>query len=446
MSSPSPEFDAIVVGGGPAGSTTALVMARAGLKVALIEKERHPRFHIGESILPRNVAILRELGLEEVFRKEVPHLVKLGAEFGMGNDHHTMTFRFGDAYIPGAPVFNVERSKFDKMLIDQAKLAGARVFEETTVKSIVRLGDGDVEVATSGRSFTGRVLMDASGHGTIVGRHLGTRRNFDDPELQKVAYFQHFDRVERLPGDATGHPSIFMCDEGWFWVIGLNDATTSVGFVTRLSFVKQLNVQPDRLLQWAVARCPVVRHRMRDAVGESWNHVLSNFSYQCTPNVGPGYFMVGDAGCFLDPIFSTGVTLAMVGGNEAAKRATAMLTGTETPEQARAAYAKFVTGSTAVFWRLIRKYYKHSFRELFLHGKGPHRVPGAIISILAGQVFPRPVWGLRWRMRYFEACVWLQQYVPIVPRRARFKLVDEMPVKLPQIEGANETSPAMATA
>jgi flavin-dependent dehydrogenase len=432
MNDAPPEYDAVIIGGGPGGSTTAIAMARAGLKVCVLEKDHHPRFHIGESILPRNMAVIRELGLEAELKK-LPHLTKLGAEFGMGNDHNTMTFRFADGLVEGSPVFNIERSHFDKMLIDQARLAGAEVLEGVTVRKINRLEEGYCEVATADRTFSGRVLMDASGHGTVVGRHLGQRRNFDDPNLQKVAYFQHFENVERLSGDATGHPTIIMCDEGWFWLIGLTDTKTSVGFVTRPSFVKELNVAPDRLLQWAIARCPVVRHRMRRASGEPTNRVLADFSYTCAPHAGPGFFLIGDAGAFLDPIFSTGVTLAMNGGCEAAKLAMAVMKREMTPAAAQAAYVRFVKGSTFVLWRLIRRYYRHSFRELFLHGRGPHDVHRAIISILAGQVFPRPVWALRWRLRLFEVCEVLNRFVPMVPRRPRFSLVAEQPVQLPQI-------------
>jgi flavin-dependent dehydrogenase len=432
------DYDVIVIGGGPGGSTTAMVMARAGFKVCLLEKDQHPRFHIGESILPRTAGILKELGLEDELKK-LPHLPKYGAEFGMGNDRRTMSFRFADGLLPGAPIFNIERSYLDKMLIDQARNSGVEVFENTLVREIKRLEENQVEVATADRTISARILMDASGHGTVVGRHLGRRRNFDDPELQKVAYFQHFENVERPPGDATGHPTIIMCDEGWFWLIGLTETKTSVGFVTRPSFTKQLKIAPDRLLQWAIARCPVVRHRMRGAIGEPTNTVLADFSYTCSPHAGPGYFLVGDAGCFLDPIFSTGVTLAMVGGNEAAKLAIAVLRGKLSAATAQRRYIKFVEGSTSVLWRLIQRYYKHSFRELFMQGQGPLQVHNAVISILAGQVFPRPPWALRWRMRYFEFCIWAQRYVPLVPRRPAHKLVDEQPVELPHIAA---TAPA----
>lgn len=421
-------YDALIVGGGPAGTTAGLVLARQGLKVLLLEKDTHPRFHIGESILPRTELLLRELGLSDKIRA-LPHLPKFGAEFGFGNDFKTLRFGFTDGLLPGFPIFNIERAHLDRLLADEARAAGCEIRENTAVKRIVRLADNDVELETSAGTLRARVLIDASGHGTLVGRHLGTRRNMTDPELQKVAYFQHFEGVERLEGQAAGHPGIIMCEEGWFWLIGLSDTKTSVGFVTRPGFVKQLDVPPDRLLQWAIARCPVVRHRMRNAVGPDKNHVLADFSYTCAPHAGPGYFMVGDAGCFLDPIFSTGVTLAMMGANETGKHVGAVLAGQTSWSVARKQYIRFIEGSTGVFWRLIKAYYRHSFRELFMNGSGPFQVHKAVISVLAGQVFPRPIWALRWRTWLFHQFVALQARVPLVPRRQSCSLLAETPIE-----------------
>jgi flavin-dependent dehydrogenase len=434
--------DVLIIGAGPAGSTSALILARAGIRVIVLEKSKFPRFHIGESILPRNFPLIQELGLEAQL-KALPHVPKYGAEFGMGDDPNTRRFSFAEGLIPGSPTFNIERALFDNMLMDEARKAGADVRENTTVKQIVTLTDGAVTLLLAdGTKLSAKYLLDASGHGCVVGRHLGLRKPIPDPRLHKVAYFGHFDNVERLPGIETGHPTIIMTREGWFWLIGINEKQTSVGFVCRPDFIKQVNVPPTGMLAWAIARCPVVRHRMRDAtVAHSsldpsqatvaWpdvkNEVLADFSYTCKPYAGPGYFLVGDAACFLDPIFSTGATLAMMAATQATKQTLAILNNQASPGQARADYINFVTKSTALFWRLIRNYYTHSFRELFMNGTGPMNVHGAIISILAGQVFPRPPFALRWRMWLFEACLHLNKYLPLVPRRHSFSLFDAEP-------------------
>jgi len=423
-------YDVLVAGGGPGGSTAALVLARAGFSVCVLEKDRHPRFHIGESILPRNMPLIQELGLESELRK-LPHLPKYGAEFGIGNNFTTRRFGFADGLLPGFAVFNIERSHLDKMLLDAARAAGAEVFEQTPVQEILTLSQGDVRVRTAQGDVSARVLIDASGQGTLVGRHLNIRRNFTEPELQKVAYFEHFQGVERADGIASGHPCIIMCDEGWFWLIGLSDTKTSVGFVTRPSFSKTLNIPPRQVLSWAAQRCPVVRHRMRNAVGPADNAVLSDFSYRCRPYAGDGYFMVGDAACFLDPIFSTGVTLAMIGAKHTADLVAEMLRGRVSAKEAKRRHIRFVADSCGPFWRLIRAYYRHSFRELFMEGQGPFQMQRALISILAGQVFPKPVWALRWRHAAFDACVWLQAYLPLVPRREPCRLVQEKPGVVP---------------
>ena len=418
-------FDAIVIGGGPGGAVAALCLARAGHRVVLLEKDRHPRFHIGESILPRAMPLLRELGLIQKL-VAVQRVAKSGAEFAFGGDAGSLRFDFADGLAPGETVFNVERAPFDRALLEAARDAGATVHEATAVRSIDRLAEQDVAVTTGdGRRFGGRVLIDASGHGCVVGRHLGTCRAVGEASMRKVAYFQHFEGVERPAGAASGHPCIVMTDEGWFWLIGISPERTSVGFVTRPGLAREAGAAPTAMLEWAIDRCPFVRNRMRSATGAAGNRVLADFSYTCAPFAGPGYFLVGDAGAFLDPIFSTGVTLAMMGGRSAADAADAALRGRSTWRSARRRHTRFVRGSSGIFWRLIRGFYTHGFRELLMNGTGPLGVHRAIISVLAGQVFPRPAWRLRWRLALFHGFVALQKHLPLVRRRAVFRLMDQ---------------------
>ena len=423
----SPQWDVLIIGGGPAGATAGLLLARAGRRVLILEKTTFPRFHLGESLLPQNFPLIQELGLEAAVRK-LPHTRKFGIEFATGDASARASFSFDQGLVPGPETVNLERAPFDKMLLDTAREAGAEVRENALVKKIVKLADEDVAIEVDGSVLTAGWLLDCSGQGTVVGRHLGMRVTASDPNLQKAAYFAPFEGVRRPEGRREGDPLIVMCEEGWFWLIPLDGTRTSVGLVLDPKVARRIDIPANRILAWGIERCPAVWERMEQATGPQTNQVIADFSYRCRPYAGPGYFLVGDAAAFIDPIFSTGVTLAMQGAQQAAMEVDALLAGRAKPPKARKRYIQFVEGNTKIFFRLIRHYYDHSLRELFLNGTGPLRVHSAVLSILAGEVFPRPIFALRWRLQLFYALQWLNRRWPLVPRRNRFSLLEAKPI------------------
>jgi 2-polyprenyl-6-methoxyphenol hydroxylase-like FAD-dependent oxidoreductase len=191
---------------------------------------------------------------------------------------------------------------------------------------------------------------------------------------------------------------------------------------------KRVGVPAERMLAWGIARSPFLQERTAGAVTLPVNGILADFSYRCEPFAGPGYFLAGDAATFVDPIFSTGVCLGMMSGREAARGVTAILRGEKKTSAVHRKYGRFIRDSTAPFFRMISLYSQHAFRELFLEGQGPLDVHRAIISILAGHVFPKLAWSLRWRMWFFEIILFLNRNFQIVPKHERFSLLAQDPI------------------
>ena len=391
-------YDVLVIGGGPAGSTTATLLARQGFRVALLEKARHPRFHIGESLLPANLPLFDELGVgEEIRAIGVP---KHAAEFvSPWHEPGSQTFNFAEAWNKSMPsAYQVLRSEFDEILIRNAERKGAHVVEGCKVTSVDLDSQPDRVQATAlhddGRKsqWTARFLVDASGRDTFLSNRFKIK--YPNPDHNSTAIYAHFKGAKRHAGQAQGNITIFWFDYGWFWFIPLQNDITSVGMVVWPHFLKTRGKRDlKQFFLDGMAMCKALSQRMEQATMVSDVTATGNYSYLSQRNHGRNYVMIGDAYAFIDPVFSSGVWLAMKGGVAAAEAIATCLTQ---PAQAQAALQKFDTlmrhGPREFSW-FIYRISNPTMRDMFMSPSDKYRMKEALLSMLAGDIYDdTPIW------------------------------------------------------
>ncbi|MGA2562185.1 MAG: NAD(P)/FAD-dependent oxidoreductase [Steroidobacteraceae bacterium] len=398
------DTDVIVIGGGPAGSTAATLLTQRGYRVALFEKDHHPRFHIGESLLPANLPLLERLGVADQVRSI--GMRKWGAEFVSHWDGRRQDFRFAEAWNKSMPMaYQVRRSVFDEILIRRAAQVGAEVIEGARVREVDIAGDTAPGGAPTqmpvraqvqyddGRvqAWQARFLVDASGRDTFLANRLQVKRR--DPKHNSAAIFGHFSGAQRYAGEREGHISIYWFDHGWFWFIPLSDGATSVGAVVWPYYLKSRTVPVRDFLLATIALCPPLAQRLSGAQLISEVQATGNYSYHCTRSHGARYLLLGDAYAFIDPMFSSGVMLAM---HSAFAGAETVDTCLREPARAAAALRAFDQtmrrGPREYSW-FIYRVTSPTMREMFLGPRNIWRVKEALLSLLAGDIFgATPIW------------------------------------------------------
>ncbi|MFC4121787.1 NAD(P)/FAD-dependent oxidoreductase [Nonomuraea zeae] len=310
----------IVIGGGPAGSSVAGLLALQGIDVVLLEREKFPRYHIGESLITGCMGVLDELGVRERV-EELRFIRKYGGSLVWGKDGR-WNFKFTEGKPEHPHAYNVRRADFDALLLARARELGARVYEEATVKEPL-IDDGrvtGVRYALRGgpdQELHADLVLDASGQGRALGRHLTGIDWHED--LRNVAVWAYYQNGASLTGDETGNIFIEHVPGGWFWYIPLSDGTHSVGFVTPVAEAKAASIELPALFETKIAESTHVKKLLAEGFRVSGFRSARDWSYVCDRFTGPGWMLVGDAAGFVDPLFSTGVTLAMMAASAAAK-------------------------------------------------------------------------------------------------------------------------------
>lgn len=390
-------WDVAIIGGGPGGSTAATLLARQGYRVALFEKARHPRFHIGESLLPANLPLFEELGVAEKIR--AIGMEKWGAEFvSPWHREGRQAFAFAEAWNKTLPhAYQVQRAPFDEILFRNAVRHGATAYEGCRVTDVTFL-PGTQGVLVDSRQDDGtvaqhqaRFLIDASGRDTFLANRARSKRR--NPRHNSAAMFAHFRNARRHTGREEGNISIFWFDDGWFWFIPLPDGVTSVGAVVWPYYMKRRDKPVTDYFLETIGKCPALAERLRDATRVTDVEATGNFSYQCTHSHGPNHLLLGDAFAFIDPVFSSGVMLAMQSAFAAATAVDAILSERQSVRAALRAYDRSLRHGPRHFAWFIYRINQPSMRDLFMRPSNRFRAKEALLSVLAGDIFgDTPIW------------------------------------------------------
>ena len=409
-------YDVAIIGGGPAGSTAAALLAEAGRRVVVLEREKFPRFHIGESLLPSLARIFDRLGVrDQLDRTFMP---KYGGEVVAACGTREVRFYFKDGFRSQQErAYQVTRAEFDTLLLDNSRAKGAEVREETTVQKIEVTSDRvRLELVGSDRMTTkveARYLLDCSGRQTVLGNFFKLKRSYQN--LQKFSIFAHFENVDRPEGiDGTLIRMVRGLDR-WIWMIPLTPTRMSVGVVMDTAVFRELKLTPEEVLENCIEEQPLVSSRMTRAERVTKVYSAGDYSYRNVRLQGDRWLLAGDAAGFIDPVFSSGVYLAMMSAEKAADTLTAVLSDPDQRKKLFRSYERRVNAVMGIYLRFVNAWYGgREFMEVFMNPTEILQLAPAVNSLLAGS--DSQSFAVRWRMWLFYFFVSVQRYIPLSPR------------------------------
>ena len=383
-------YDCVVVGGGPAGATAGTVLAQHGRRVAILERELFPRYHIGESLMPYTWFTFERLGVLDWFA-EAACPKKYSVQFVSPTGKVSQPFYFFETIKhPCSTTWQVRRGDFDRMLLDNARSKGADVRQGTAVRELLTDGGRAVGVRAETKdggtdTIRADAVIDASGRDTFLASKLGWKRR--DPDLTKISIFTYYRGAKRDPGLDEGATTVaYIPEKGWFWYIPLPDGIVSVGVVAEANYLYRDTRDPEAIFAREAAECIWIEDHLRSGTRVEPVRVTGEFSYRAEAIGGDGFCLAGDAFSFLDPVFSTGVFMALKSGEMAADAVHRGLDAGGVTAASFADYERDMRWALDQFRQLVLSFYNQTFSFRDFIRAHPDLHP-QLVDALVGNVF-----------------------------------------------------------